>query len=368
MEEVGNVVEFFSGIGGWSFAFKCSYSRGSISKLPAESTAIEINVNSNKVYKQNFPTHKLICKDITHIKLDKFKSFKANTWVLSPPCQPYTTLGKQLDSKDNRSSALHHICDVIIELPVEKRPKYICLENVPGFYKSISHEKLIETLKECGYFFHQFLLSPTQFGIPNERIRYFCVARTFDWKFKSENDIHNEIPGLVMNPRVDIIDDLFSSNDYLNANSEHSCKYFSHCKPLSEFLEISTWGDDIIIPDSFTKKCQGYKHDLLSPKCSRSSCFTSGYTSNARGAGSLLFLDAEKFLPESRKLLPKISPEIIKEGKIRFFTPREVANLMGFPNEFLISDEISLKAKYKLLGNSINVECASRVLDFLFSE
>ena len=52
------------------------------------------------------------------------------------------------------------------------------------------------------------------------------------------------------------------------------------------------------------------------------------------------------------------------KGKVRYFTPNEVSKLMCFPKEFtfpLISDKI----KYKLLGNSINVEVVKILMDYL---
>lgn len=35
---------------------------------------------------------------------------------------------------------------------------------------------LVETLKECGYIFQEFLLTPLQLGIPNSRMRYYLLV------------------------------------------------------------------------------------------------------------------------------------------------------------------------------------------------
>ena len=106
----GTVLEFFSGIGGWHFAFHSLHDRKEDMKLPDQVTAIEININSNEVYKRNFPDVKIISKDIKHIPTSTFSKIHANTWVLSPPCQPYTSLGKQKGGNDNTvCSAVHGI-------------------------------------------------------------------------------------------------------------------------------------------------------------------------------------------------------------------------------------------------------------------
>ena len=362
------VVEFFSGVGGWSYALEQAAARNEEIGESECTTAIEININANDVYRDNFPTHEILCKDIRHLKADRFARLHADTWLMSPPCQPYTTLGKQLGAKDSRAGALHHLCDVLKELGADHQPQFICLENVPGFQSSESRDLWIETLRLCNYNFQEFLLSPTQFSLPNERLRYFCAARKVPWKHEYEG-ILNTIPGDQDIHERAVIDDsqFYQSPDYLDSNVQRSLNYFSHCKQISEYLELEQWGEEQLIDEKFTKRCSGYKHDLVGSACRRSSCFTSGYFSTARGAGSLLLDSIEGFDAETRKKLPEITPEIIQQGLIRFFTPREVANLMGFPPSFRI-DSVTTKAAYKLLGNSINVECASHVLEFLFQE
>lgn len=42
--------------------------------------------------------------------------------------------------------------------------------------ESDSRDMLVETLKECGYIFQEFLLTPLQLGIPNSRMRYYLLV------------------------------------------------------------------------------------------------------------------------------------------------------------------------------------------------
>ena len=58
----------------------------------------------------------------------------------------------------------------------------------------------------------------------------------------------------------------------------------------------------------------------------------------------------------------------LKPLKWRYFTPREVSNLMGFPTSFRFPDSISLKTQYRLLGNSLNVLVVSNLLQLLTKE
>jgi site-specific DNA-cytosine methylase len=58
-----------------------------------------------------------------------------------------------------------------------KPPHYLLIENVVGFEASATRAELAQTLSQQSYHFQEFILSPTQFGIPYSRPRYFCLAR-----------------------------------------------------------------------------------------------------------------------------------------------------------------------------------------------
>ena len=54
-------------------------------------------------------------------------------------------------------------------------------------------------------------------------------------------------------------------------------------------------------------------------------------------------------------------------ASIRYFTPREVANLHSFPSSFDFPEEISNRQRYALLGNSLSVAVVSCLLKYLLS-
>jgi tRNA (cytosine38-C5)-methyltransferase len=55
-------------------------------------------------------------------------------------------------------------------------PSFILLENVKGFEQSDTHHLLISKLKSLNYNIQEFWLSPNQFYIPNQRLRYFLLV------------------------------------------------------------------------------------------------------------------------------------------------------------------------------------------------
>jgi hypothetical protein len=75
----------------------------------------------------------------------------AHLWLMSPPCQPYTRLGKQLDTQDPRAKGLLHLVSLLSELPTP--PLYVFLENVQGFEVRSKGPKglvLLQGLKDLG--------------------------------------------------------------------------------------------------------------------------------------------------------------------------------------------------------------------------
>lgn len=163
------VLEFYSGIGGWSSALRMKGIEHEII------SAFDINTVSNEVYKHNYGNQPS-SKSLETITVKYLNSLQADLWVMSPPCQPYTR-NNETDHRDNndpRSRSFLHIIDLLGKL--SNPPKYIALENVVGFEESYCCELFISALRALHYATVQFHLTPTQFNVPNERPRYYCIA------------------------------------------------------------------------------------------------------------------------------------------------------------------------------------------------
>ena len=73
---------------------------------------------------------------------------------------------------------------------LERRPRYLLVENVVGFEVSETHSQLMACLTQCGYTAQQFMLTPLQFGIPNCRLRYYLIARLDGgFSFKTTDEV-----------------------------------------------------------------------------------------------------------------------------------------------------------------------------------
>ncbi|KAI8818991.1 S-adenosyl-L-methionine-dependent methyltransferase [Fimicolochytrium jonesii] len=356
-------LEFFSGLGGLHYGLEFAHPS---SKVVA---AFDINLHANACYTHNFslkPSDTSIDR-LTAAHLDKFN---ANCWLLSPPCQPYTQGGKSLDERDTRAEGLLRLVTLLGE--VRRRPEFVFLENVPNFEKSTSRAMLVNKLDELRYEIHEFLVSPLQIGIPNDRRRYYLTARLRSSDTPSDPPtipyieratIHTEprIPSKALpTPDVDV-------------------------DPLSAYLEDLTEDEEAayLIPEHFVTKRHGYRFDIVQPTSQRSACFTKAYGSHhVIGSGS--FLQTRDF---NKQIDPASHPAVLSL-RPRFFTPTEVARLHAFPVDsspsssspsntddsagmerhgFSFPASITLAQKWRLLGNSLNVRVVGVLMrDVLF--
>eukprot|EP01124_Arcella_intermedia_P017793 TRINITY_DN246_c0_g2_i3.p1 TRINITY_DN246_c0_g2~~TRINITY_DN246_c0_g2_i3.p1 ORF type:complete len:361 (+),score=63.37 TRINITY_DN246_c0_g2_i3:89-1084(+) len=303
--------------------------------------AFDINPNANVVYQLNFGLT-VNHKSIENFDCDYLDSFGADTWLLSPPCQPYTLQkgAKQKDTEDPRAKSFLHLLKLFPTL--KKPPTRILLENVRGFEMSETRKQLLSTMTPS-YNYQEFLLSPTQFGLPNSRMRYFFLA-----KKKPEDFLDPSRNGSVL---------CFIP----------CCKYFdSEGRPLEGIKKIECYleGDDpnlhsYLVPQRLLQKTSRVM-DITKKSDSHSCCFTKAYGQYVEGTGSLLQqnLDIDLDSEDSK------GTDIIEKLELRFFTPREIANLHGFPADFTFGS-LTKKQQYQLLGNSLNCVVVGNLLQYL---
>ncbi|CAD7704046.1 unnamed protein product [Ostreobium quekettii] len=161
-------LEFYSGIGG----LRCALRRAA--PQAAVVAAFDINNVANDVYAHNFGDRPRQ-SNIERIPLSLLESMRADVWLLSPPCQPYTRQGLKLDANDHRASSFLALMGMLAQMMAP--PDYLLVENVVGFESSLTRSRLVETLRACHYQVQEYILSPVQLRIPYSRPRYFCLAK-----------------------------------------------------------------------------------------------------------------------------------------------------------------------------------------------
>lgn len=354
------VLELYSGIGGMHYALQESGIGGHIV------AAVDINTVANEVYRHNFPHVALMNRNIQSISLEEIHEMCVDTILMSPPCQPFTRTGLQKDAADNRSSSLFHVLALI---PQMKNLKYILLENVKGFEKSKTRDALIRCIDDSGFHYTELILSPCQFGIPNTRHRYYLLAKKKDLPFCFDHSLANfdlpqEAHESLPISKHNVLVEKFGVQNLRNGRK---------CYTISAIIEGTEDTEKHLIPKKVLGK-RAWGLDIRSPESSGSCCFTKAYGHYVEGTGSVFcsksedtvrerFTEAEKHGRSSAKAM-----EILEELKLRYFSDREVSRLMCFPEEFTFPNHITVKQRYRLLGNSINVHVVSRLIFLLHTD
>ena len=358
-------LEFFSGIGGLHAALK---------QVKPDSTIVssfDINPNAYKVYlysidgkRADITTTTPMCPIFRRISLgsrpsrpvhfissaNDIERYGADVWLLSPPCQPHTRQGMKKDCGDSRSDGLLHIIELL--KAVDCIPSYLLLENVEGFEASQSREKLLLALKERGYFYQEFILSPNQFQIPNQRDRYFLIARRREFPPPPE-DTPRIGPCFRMIPFHPTCTNIIYKNGTAEMGTKESHELWnslnSKCRPLRDFLDNPiVLGNDLtphLVNQSILQK-SGNHLDIVTPDDRYSCCFTKAYRKYHTGTGSLLQTATPYQMPPVARDL-----ENLKSLKLRYFTGTEMKRLHGFPEDFGFPDDLPETQRAKLVGN-----------------
>ena len=138
--------------------------------------AYDMNPRANEAYTHLHGAPPPLNTNLETISHAALASHSCTMWLMSPPCQPYTSLSGQADAKDPRSKALHHIFTNVLPALAEP-PSHLAIENVPAFLWSEGRSMVVAALQRLRYVIEEFELCPTLFGIPNKRRRYFLIAR-----------------------------------------------------------------------------------------------------------------------------------------------------------------------------------------------
>lgn len=230
---MAGVVEFFSGVGGWRYA---------LDGRDRVAAAYDIHPWANATYTLNHGERPRTV-DLSSLPAPALAAVTADTWVLSPPCQPFCRMGNRTGLADPRSRAFLHLMDLLDAAP----PRHLALENVVGFLGSDAHARLVEILDRHGFHREELSLCASAFGLPNNRPRVYVVA--------SRDPLDHPVPPTLEAP------------------------------PVAAFLDAPE-DASLYLPPAHLRHTPGL--DLVEPASRRSACFIGGYGQRFLGSGSFL--------------------------------------------------------------------------------
>jgi len=297
------VLELFAGIGGVAAL---------LSTMAAATDVVEaadLDRVALEVYRHNF-AHPVAVRNLAGVTAAKLPA--ADLWALAPPCQPHTRRGKGRDLEDPRSAPLSRLVEVI----PEARPRYLFLENVPGFQGSHAHAALLASLD--GYEIVETVLCPSALGWPNRRRRFYLVASRDEPLLPVPEPgpgVSRGDGGTVKRRLAEFIDPGQDANPGLAVAADLGERYTGALSIVDR--------DD---PDAMTN------------------CFTSAYGRSPVRSGSYLALPG---------------------GGMRRFHPQEILALLGFPGTYRFPSDLPIPNAWRLAGNSLSLPAVQQALSAL---
>ncbi|KAG0004470.1 tRNA (cytosine-5-)-methyltransferase [Entomortierella chlamydospora] len=193
-----------------------------------------------------------------------------------------------------------------------------------------------------GYVFRECLLAPHNFGVPNDRLRYFLMARlrsSFgESKSLSAVQTTNDTVD-VFDPEKEIIYTVWPFPAFVEDPKTPTTQHNFKLPELQRFLDSDvTQAKDYLLSRQLILERPNFRFDILRPSSNRSSCFTKAYGSHhVAGGGGLL--QTQKM---DQEVYDFSNSESIADLGLRFFSPTEVARLHVFPlNEKRDDDNMS---------------------------
>lgn len=263
--------------------------------------ANDIDDNACNIFEENFGI-KPDNRDIREVKSEDIPDFDILTGGF--PCQSFSIVAqnpKRLGVKDERGKLFFEMCRILRE----KQPKCFIAENVKGLLtanKKSAFPLIIQEFESSGYDVTYSILNSAEYGVPQKRERVIIVGFRRDLKIKFT------FPDIALK-EADLYEPLSSVIDKTVDE-----KYF--------FSERAVVG----MMKNRASMNKGRAQDITKP------CNT---------VGAHL----------AKVSLNSTDPVLQIGERYRRFTPREVARIQSFPEQFkLIGSEA---AQYRALGNAI---------------
>lgn len=134
--------------------------------------------------------------DVTNVSFSQFRG--VDVVQGGPPCQPFSTAGKQGGASDPRN-----LWPEFVRCVLQVRPRAFVAENVPGLldqkFTSFVQQNILNPL-EGQYTIFKFKMAADDFGVPQARRRVFFIgfrARRDAARWRQPEPTHGDLPGLL---------------------------------------------------------------------------------------------------------------------------------------------------------------------------
>jgi DNA (cytosine-5)-methyltransferase 1 len=398
---VGTVAELFAGVGGFRIGLAAAGWKTIFSNQWEPSTKAQ---HASDVYVANFGPEGHSNEDIATVG----DIPNVDLLVGGFPCQDYS-VAKSLNSSKGLAGKKGVLWWEILRLVEKKKPKFIFLENVDRLLKSPSTQRgrdfavMLKTLGDEGYLIEWRVVSASDYGFPQRRIRVFIVAKrtkqtplnleaflTSDGilaralpvskSFEGPNEIDlSESPDLISKN----FNKGFGKSPFLNSGVYFGGRAYTIKTTASHRGKKAVLGD-VVIPDNEVpseyfvsedriKEWEYLKGAKTIERMHKASGTAYNYAEGKMAFPDLLTNPSRTILTGEGGTSPSRFKHIIKTKRgYRRLTPIELERLNGFPDNWtsISSDgtKISDVRRSFFMGNALVVGLIERVGKVLAEE
>lgn len=349
-----HVIDLFSGAGGLSYGFEQA---GCIVDL-----AIEKDAWAVETYRANHANKNILEADINKLDDSFFAKYKGKIDIVmgGPPCQGFSIAASNRRKKDDIRNVLYKQFLRVVKI-VE--PKVVLIENVKEIigYKLPDGTRIIDDIKSFfssnGYSYDYQILNCKNYGVPQDRRRFFFVAvygskvveleklmQSFVTPEISFFDAMSDLPVVKSKqyPEDSVLDyKIEPLNDYQKKMRDGSSRLYNHIpmqhteKTVEKFAFFQK-NAGVELPDELKPRVRGNLE-----KVSQST-----YSQNHR------IIDGSKVSPT---ITASFYSSFIHPTQPRNITVREAARMQTFPDSFVFKGKKTTLSK-KLLAKKGIVE------------
>lgn len=171
-------IDLFSGAGGLSIGAEMA---GITVK-----DAIEINKSAAQSYVRNHPNARMRCEDIRKVDTGEYMAKDNPVFIImgGPPCQGFSMANTMTRNMDNPNNSMFK---EFVRFVKDIRPEWFLFENVWGLTNidGGETETMIEAeFEKLGYKVKSTILWASDFGVPQNRNRYFMIGNKSGIEFE----------------------------------------------------------------------------------------------------------------------------------------------------------------------------------------
>lgn len=312
-------------------------------------------------------------------KIDgNLKGERIDLIVGGPPCQAYSLIGRARDENGMLGDERNYLYKLYGEFLKRYKPKYFVFENVLGLLSAkdtdeqLHFDKMRKLFKECGYKTEYRKLNAADYGVLQNRKRIILIG-----KYNESQEFYPEIP---QEERGYLVEEIFKDLPVLQAGE-------GNIRPVQtlDYQRIYLYKSGIkqVNRQMVTFHCARPNTDqdkeiyriavtLWNAEHKRLSYID--LPEHLRTQKNLeSFLDRFKVVASDVECSQTVVAHVAKDGHYfihpdviqnRSLTPREVARLQTFPDDFYfesVSGKGSRTSAYKQIGNAVPVLLAEKV-------